>query len=209
MADRHIASAAEALWRYHCIYDALAPSDVIVGLGSYDLRVAERCADLFHSGLAPKILFTGRSGHWTRDRFDRTEASVFARRAAERGVPADAILLEERATNIGENITHAARIVGADASAILVTKPQTQRRCFATAKKQWPEAATLVTAPLHGFAEQILPDFDERHLICEMVGDLKRILDYPDAGFQIPQQVPQPVMDAYRYLVTQGYTAHL
>lgn len=209
MTDESTAAAADILWQYHCIFDTPVPSDIIIGLGSYDLRVADRCADLYHDGLAPRILFTGHSGHWTRGRLDQTEASRFAHRATQLGVPDKAIVLEERATNIGENITFAARMVGNDASAILVTKPQTQRRCFATARKQWPGASTTVTAPLHGFSEQPTPDYDEHRLICEMVGDLKRILIYPDAGFQIRQDVPAAVMDAYRLLIAQGYTAHM
>lgn len=203
------AAAAETLWQYHCIYDAPVPSDVIVGLGSYDLRVADRCADLYHAGLAPRILFTGHSGHWTTGRLEQTEASLFAHRAMARGVPDQAILIEEHATNIGENITFAAQMIGNAASAILVTKPQTQRRCYATARKQWPDASTTVTAPQHGFSQQPTPDHDEHRLICEMVGDLKRILIYPDAGFQIRQDVPAAVMDAYRFLIAQGYTAHM
>jgi len=209
MIDPQITAAAETLWRYHCIYDSPVPSDIIIGLGSYDLRVADRCAELYYAGVAPRILFTGHSGHWTRGRLERTEASQFAQQAMALGVPDEAIVLEERATNIGENITFAARMVGSDASAILVTKPQTQRRCFATARKQWPDASATVTAPLHGYSDQPTPDYDERHLICEMVGDLKRILTYPDAGFQIRQEVPTTVMDAYRLLIEQGYTAHM
>lgn len=209
MIDPQNAAAAETLWRYHCIYDSPVPSDIIIGLGSYDLRVADRCAELYHAGLAPRILFTGHSGHWTRGRLERTEASQFAQHAMALGVPDEAIALEERATNIGENITFAARMAGSDASVILVTKPQTQRRCYATARKQWPNASTIVTAPMHEFSEQPTPDYDEHRLICEMVGDLKRILIYPDAGFQISQDVPDTVMDAYRLLIAQGYTAHL
>ncbi len=74
--DPETTAAAKTLWHYHCIYDDPAPSDVIVGLGSYDLRVVDRCAELFHLGVAPKLLFTGHRGHWTRDRFDTSEARV-------------------------------------------------------------------------------------------------------------------------------------
>ena len=204
-----ILAAAEALWRYHCIYDPLEPSDIIVGLGSYDLRVADRCVDLFRDGFAPRLLFTGNHGHWTRDRFDEPEARIFTDRAMALGIPSRAIEVEERATNVGENITHSAAIAGARASAILVTKPQTQRRCLATARKQWPQAQTRVTAPMHGFTQQPTADFGLRHLICEMVGDLKRIRIYPDAGFQIPQQIPPDVAAAYDLLVAAGYTDHL
>ncbi|MCR9136034.1 MAG: YdcF family protein [Alphaproteobacteria bacterium] len=207
--EQQISAAADVLWQYHCIFDTPVPSDVIIGLGSYDLRVADRCAALFHQGLATEILFTGHSGHWTRGQFEQTEASRFLSRAVECDVPAEAIILEERATNIGENIRFAAHLVRDDASAILVTKPQTQRRCLATAQKQWSGGRTIITAPLHDRTEQPIPGFDERHLICEMVGDLKRILTYPDAGFQSRQDIPDAVTDAYRFLIDCGYTAHL
>ena len=42
-----------------------------------------------------------------------------------------------------------------------------------------------------------------------MVGDLQRILIYPARGFQIPQDVPEDVLDAYRQLVTAGYDKYL
>jgi hypothetical protein len=45
-----VIAAAKTLWGYHCIYDAPAPADAIVGLGSYDLRVADRCTALFADG---------------------------------------------------------------------------------------------------------------------------------------------------------------
>ncbi|HCH71013.1 MAG TPA: YdcF family protein, partial [Ochrobactrum sp.] len=41
-----VLNAARVLWDYHCIYDPLETADVIIGLGSYDPRVAERAADL-------------------------------------------------------------------------------------------------------------------------------------------------------------------
>jgi hypothetical protein len=43
----NILVAAEQLWSYHSIYDPPRPVDLIVGLGSYDLRVADRCAELY------------------------------------------------------------------------------------------------------------------------------------------------------------------
>jgi hypothetical protein len=43
----YILIAAEQLWSYHSIYGPTRPVDLIVGLGSYDLRVADRCAELY------------------------------------------------------------------------------------------------------------------------------------------------------------------
>jgi hypothetical protein len=42
-----------------------------------------------------------------------------------------------------------------------------------------------------------------------MVGDLQRIRVYPARGFQIEQDVPVNVLDAYNQLVAAGFTKHL
>jgi hypothetical protein len=42
-----------------------------------------------------------------------------------------------------------------------------------------------------------------------MVGDLQRIKLYPERGFQIYQDIPDDVWQAYEKLVGMGYTKHL
>jgi hypothetical protein len=42
-----------------------------------------------------------------------------------------------------------------------------------------------------------------------MVGDLQRIRTYPARGFQIPQEIPEDVWDAFEQLVAAGYNKHL
>ena len=42
-----------------------------------------------------------------------------------------------------------------------------------------------------------------------MVGDLQRIQVYPGRGFQIPQDVPAEVLEAYAALVHAGYDKYL
>ncbi|MEM5475755.1 YdcF family protein [Pacificibacter sp. AS14] len=200
---------AERLWSFHCVFDELVPSDVIVGLGSYDLRVASRCVDLFGRGLAKKMVFSGASGNWTKDLYAATEAEAFELHAKEMGVPEEAILLEPSATNIGENMRFCARIVPDAASVIIVTKPQTQLRALATAKAQWQGVCVSVTAPEVSFLDQQLPHHDERALICEMVGDFARMEDYARKGFQTEVDVPPETQAAFSALVAAGYVDHL
>ncbi len=204
-----ILSAAKMLWDYHCIYDPVPVCDVIVGLGSYDLRVAQRAADLYLEGLAPWLIFSGKSGNFTQNLFPASEAEAFAEVAIARGVPEKAIVLEKEATNIGENIRFSlGKMVPGVVSPIFVTKPQTQRRVQATVPKQWPQAKARVTAPLTSFEDQPTAEFPLDRLIHEMTGDLTRILDYPAKGYQIAQAVPLDVMEAYDYLIAQGFTGH-
>ncbi|TCD14361.1 YdcF family protein [Oricola cellulosilytica] len=201
--------AAEVLWEFHCVYDTPRPADAIIGLGSYDLRVADWCAELYLAGFAPFILFTGSAGNWTRDLYGMTEAEAFAQRAEKAGVPADAVLLEKRATNIGENLRFARAILPTIHSAIIATKPQTQRRCQATLKHQWARLDAMITAPLIRFREQPTEHHGMQALICEMVGDIWRMNAYPARGFQSEHPVPESVERAFAYLVGRGYTAHI
>jgi uncharacterized SAM-binding protein YcdF (DUF218 family) len=208
-----IGRLAETLWNYLCLNQAIGRSDCIVGLGSYDLRVAERCAELYKDNWAPLIVFSGNLGNWTRGVWDETEAEVFSRHAVSVGVPAGKIKLERQATNIGENIVLTRELLHAEGirpeSVTLVSKPSTERRVFATARRVWPEVKTYITSPRLTFRAQLDYQFPDVHLVHEMVGDIQRIRLYPKLGFQIVQPIPAEVWFAYERLVSLGYTNHL
>ncbi len=201
--------AARELWGFHCVYDDLAPADAIVCLGSYDLRVADRGAALFADGVAAQVLCTGAAGNWTHQLYPGSEAQAFAERAKALGVPASAILLEEDARNIGENIRFAAQLLTDAKRVVLVTKPQTQRRCQATVLKQWPDVEIAVTAPLVGLSEQPLEHHVFSAVLSEMVGDLARMHLYEKLGYQVPVCVPKAVQDAFEVLLSAGFDAHM
>jgi hypothetical protein len=42
-----------------------------------------------------------------------------------------------------------------------------------------------------------------------MVGDTQRVKIYPEKGFQIPQEIPEEVWNAYEELVKRGYSSHI
>ncbi len=207
-----VVKLAQQLWNYHHLDQPLQRTDCIVGLGSYDLRVAERCADLYEGKWGPLIVFSGHLGQWTKAIWDRSEAQIFAERAIARGIPADKIKLEAKSTNIGENIRYTREKLAAEGmhpkSVTIVSKPSTERRVFATCQRIWPEMPVCITSPRIGLLEQ-LQDGIRENLIHEMVGDIQRIKVYPDLGFQIPQHIPDEVWSAYETLVQLGYDQHL
>jgi uncharacterized SAM-binding protein YcdF (DUF218 family) len=90
-----------------------------------------------------------------------------------------------------------------------VQKPYMERRTYATFKKVWSEKEIVVTSPMLSFEEYVNDDFPKDYVINVMVGDLQRIKVYPEKGFQIPQDIPENVWEAYEYLVSEGYTAQL
>lgn len=85
---------AQTLWHYHHLNLPIERSDCIIGLGSYDLRVADRCAELYKDNWAPLLIFSGREGNWTKGLWNDSEAQIFARHAIAKGVPESQITLE-------------------------------------------------------------------------------------------------------------------
>ncbi|MFD1200131.1 YdcF family protein [Brucella gallinifaecis] len=201
-----IHTAARVLWNYHCLSDKLITADVIIGLGSDDTRVAKYAADLYLQTYANCLIFTGNSSNSTKDLYRVPVAEAFAKIAIAQGVPESAIIIEPKASNLGENVLFAREIMdGGVISPIFVTKPHMQRRVRATVHRQWPEAKAIITAPSTSFEDQPTLDHDFKMLVREMVGDLRRILEYPARGFQIAQAIPLEVMEAYDYLSAQDY----
>src|SRR5262245_5079969 len=104
MINQEIIPLAKKLWQYHLMNHSLEKSDCILVLGSHDLRVAERGAELCLQGWAPLLIFSGGLGNFTKDRWQQKEADLFADVARKMGVPEHALLIENRSTNTGENI---------------------------------------------------------------------------------------------------------
>jgi uncharacterized SAM-binding protein YcdF (DUF218 family) len=210
--DSTVIDLAQQLWNYLRLNLPVENADCIVGLGSYDLRVAERCAELYTGGWAPLIIFSGHLGNWTKRMWDRSEAEIFAEHAAARGVPRDKIRLGTQSTNIGENVKFTRDLFTAQGldpkSLIMVSKPSTERRMYATCQQIWPEMKIYFTSPRLNFADQLQYGI-QNGLIHEMVGDIQRIKAYPALGFQIPQNIPAGVWDALERLVSMGFDRHL
>lgn len=62
MPNSDIINLAQKIWKYHQLNHSLKSAHCIIGLGSYDLRVAERCVDLYQENLAPVVIFSGGLG---------------------------------------------------------------------------------------------------------------------------------------------------
>lgn len=202
----------ERIWRYHQLNHELAKADVILVLCSHDTVVAERGARLFLDGWAPLLVFSGGLGSITGQLWREPEADQFAKIAVGLGVPREKILTENRSTNTGENVLFTKQLLAErqldPQTFIIVQKPYMERRSYATFKKAWPEKDVIVTSPklsLDGYLSRYSSD----DVISIMVGDLQRIRLYAERGFQIPQEIPDDVWEAYEELVEAGYDKHL
>jgi uncharacterized SAM-binding protein YcdF (DUF218 family) len=207
---------AQIIWNYHHMNQPLAEAEIIFVLCSHDVRVGEYAADLFLEGYGPLLLFSGgiaHAGDLLDTGWNRPEAEVLAEAAIRRGVPEEKILLEIRARNTGENIRFAQEILEAHGlrpdSFLLVQKPYMERRAYAAFEKQWPGKRFSVTSPPISYRDYVSGPIPKEAIISIMVGDLQRIKEYPERGFQIPQEIPPPVWEAYEALVARGFDSHL
>lgn len=215
--DKEIEGFAKIIWDYHHMNHKLVCADCIFVLGSHDTRVAERGAELYLEGLAHFMLISGGLGKITKHIWEMTEAEKFAEIACDMGVPRDKMLLETSSTNTGENFLFSRDLLiekNIEVNTIIaVNKPYMERRTYAKLRQFWPQNEIMVTSPQIEFKEYLevysKGEITKDDIISLMVGDLQRIKVYAEKGYQIHQDIPENVWDAYGKLVEIGYTKHL
>jgi uncharacterized SAM-binding protein YcdF (DUF218 family) len=211
-----VAAPLRVVWDYMRLVDPPVPADAILTLGSFDVQAAVHAAGLWQAGLAPVVIMSGGIAHRggvLDTGWDRTEARVFADAALREGVPAEALLLEERAQNTGDNFVFGRAVAEAAGLRIrkllVVAKPYMTRRGFATGRKLWPEVELVMQCEDIDVAGYFAREADPERTLLALIGDLHRIFVYPALGFQIEQAVPESVIAAMRRLVEAGYGARL
>lgn len=204
---------ARVLWDYQRLDHQLHPVEIAIVLGSHDLRVADRAAQVYQEGLARLLIFSGGAAPATRRFYAGSEADEFAKRCRALGVPESAMRLEDQSHNTAENLRFSRELFESEGlhpeTVILVQKPYMERRSLATAMIEWPDIEVMCTSPLISFGDYPTETVDKAHFINTMVGDLQRILVYPKMGFMAQQDVPRTVLDAYENLVASGFTTRL
>jgi uncharacterized SAM-binding protein YcdF (DUF218 family) len=209
-ADREgrAAAAARTIWDWLRVGGEPGRADIILVLGSSDVRPAERGARLFLEGRAPLLVLSGGRGRYTGT-WPRPEAEIYAEAAERLGVPRTAMVLEDRSTNTGENIIFTRRLLegrGIDPRRIiLVQVPFMERRALATVRRYWPGKDVRPTSPPISFDGYPAGGLDRSHLILRLAGEVQRMLEYPRLGFQAPDEVPGTVVAAWRELRELGY----
>jgi uncharacterized SAM-binding protein YcdF (DUF218 family) len=211
-----VAASLRVVWDYMRLVDRPVPADAILTLGSFDVQAAVHAARLWKAGLAPVIIMSGGIAHRggvLDTGWDRPEAQVFADAARREGVPVDALLLEERAQNTGDNFVFGRAVAEAAGlrvrKLLVVAKPYMTRRGFATGRKLWSEIELVMQCEDIDVARYFAREANPERTLLALIGDLHRIFVYPALGFQVEQAVPAAVSEAMRRLVEAGYGARL
>ncbi len=196
---------------YNYLNKRCAPQhpDFILVLGSSDLRVPKFAAEYFLENPVSNIVVSGGLGKITNEIWTETEAHIFSKVMIDLGVPSEKIYLEEKASNTGENILFSKKIIEEyglpHREGLLIAKPYMTRRAYNTASQQWPEVEWSTSAEPLTYDEYVDLVDDKETFIHLIVGDLQRIKVYGQLGFQITEQVPADVWEAYVELVDKGY----
>lgn len=211
-AGTHLEDAG-LIWQYHQMGHRLRRCDVAIGLGSHDLGVAEYAVELYRLDLFPTIVFSGATSPTTAARFPRGEAVHYQERAIALGIPENSILVEPYASNTGQNIEFSRRVIEAAGTVpqtvLLISKPYMERRAYATCRKVWPTVEPVCASEPLKLPEYIDCIGDATLVLDMLVGDLQRIIEYPQLGFAVEQSVPAEVLSAYGRLKKAGYTSRL
>ncbi|MFP4547818.1 MAG: YdcF family protein [Fidelibacterota bacterium] len=201
---------------YQTLFDYLYPkedpekSDIIIGFGSFDLKVPDRCAELYVQGFADKILFTGGIGAGTAD-LGKPEAQAFLDYIHDHfpQIHDDDIFIEDQSTNTGENLEFSQRkllqqeppfdLSKEGLTAILVTTAARQKRAELTWRKQFPKTSYVNCPPETTFEQEtelfLSKRLDLRHLVLK---EIYKIASYPKLGYIAEEKIPGPVKKALK-----------
>src|SRR3989338_4056459 len=227
--EKEIDNLAKIIWDYMVLDQLVLKADVIFALGSNDIRVADRAAELWKQKYDSFLVCSGGVSHvgdfnetpWHKRYPQKTEAQAYKERLMELNIPENCILLEEKASNTGENARFIYSLLKEKNlnynSFIVVQKKFSERRVFATFLKQYPGIEKIkffVSSPQLSYQEYMNSDFmpSPDYIIPKdvflnvMVGDLQRVKESPH---QVPQEVPVVVWDAYHKLLKLGYNKYL
>lgn len=123
-----------------------APGDAIVSISGGDTPArAQEAIDLYKTGWAPKIVFSGAAA----DATSPSNAEAMRKQALADGVPNDAILLDEKAADTQQNASRTLALLAGVKRVILVTSPYHQHRASLEFQKIYGQGVTIVNHPAY------------------------------------------------------------
>jgi len=212
---------ANIIWDYMNVNNPDPPiSDIILCLGSIDTLPAEKSAELYLKGKAPLIVFSGKSGRNSKYlKSNKSEAQILANVAIKKGVPQEAILIEEKSTNTGQNFRYSKNLLamkGIKVKRLIVSHmPSSLKRDYLIFKKQWREPQPEIfmvspDIPLEKYYERgFSGKFTLKEVIKDMLGDFQRIKVGFDKGHSAYEEIPEKIKNIYYKLVEKNYTKQL
>jgi uncharacterized SAM-binding protein YcdF (DUF218 family) len=140
----------KAVGEYMLVETPLAKADLCLLFGGERAdELATRAAELYHQGYFPLIVVSGgvKTSKGELEAFQMYDVLV------KNGVPTSAILIEDKATNTGENVTCTMDLLKKEGkfedikSVIGIGQIHGSRRFLMTLERRWPKVLKMFTAP--------------------------------------------------------------
>ncbi len=209
MYKQEIKKTLREMWDYMRLNQPLEKCDLIIGCGCSDLHIPIKCASLLKQGYGSKILFAGGLGKQTEDFFEKTETEIYKDIAMQNGISSHDIIIETKSSNTGDNFRFAEEILkNQDVKydkILIVHRPFDERRTLSCAQSILKKNHLIITSPDITFDEffDTLDNKPYQDIIGEIsviVGDIQRIIVYPQFGWQLENYVPEEIKKDYFYL---------
>jgi uncharacterized SAM-binding protein YcdF (DUF218 family) len=155
---------------YMLVETPLARADMCLLFGGEKADyLADHAADLYHKGYFPLIVVSGG----VKTSKGEIEACQMRDRLIARGVPEDAILVEDQATNTGENVLYTRKLLAKEGrlagihSVLGIGQIHASRRFIMTLERHWPKAVKMFTSPntFGASRDKWYSDRDFRHAV--------------------------------------------
>ena len=201
MNIKSIEKELKIIWDYMVLDEDFPKCDLIIGCGCQSLTIPITCANLYKQGYADKIIFAGGLGKITKYHFKKAEAEMYKEIAIQEGVPEEKIWIENKSTNTGDNFRFSKKIIDEEnwniKNILIVHNKFSERRTLSAAKAIIKDKELYITSAKVSFDDfiQSLQNKEEKRII--------KI--FPQFGWQIKQEVPQEVQNAYRKLKSMGF----
>lgn len=142
----------------------LAPADLIFVFGTRLARPAELAADQYHAGLAPFVVVTGGS---SRQPDALNEAEHHRDLLLERGVPGDALIVENQSSNTPENVLFSIPLIEASCgrlpTTVIAVVKRFHRRALVTLARYMSSVERIYAVDYEPDLSLAPPSPDRRH----------------------------------------------
>lgn len=210
--------ALKIIWNYMVLEEPIQKCDLILGCGCANLSIPVKCSELLKQGYGKNILFTGGFGKITKNTFSKPEADRYKEIALKEGIKEEQIYVENQSQNTGDNFRFSLYLIREKQiksdKILIVHNKLSERRTLATAKCIMKGKQIFITSPAGTF-EEYIEKLEKKTLearsdsISLLIGDVQRMVIFPQFGWQMVQEVPKEVLESYEFLKRKGHTKYL
>lgn len=175
----------KAVGEYMLVETPLARADVcIVFGGEHAAELAQHAADLYEKGYFGLVVVSGAVNAINGVKEAETMRDILIRR----GVPGEIILFDDKATNTGENVVNAMKLLEEKkglkniGSVLGIGQIHGSRRFLMTLEKHWPEVTKMFSAPNY-YGEPRERWHEDGTFRDDVLREFNKVAPYKEKGF--------------------------